>query len=267
MGDGYGWQLDYPYSSSFNQHSESNSLISNELKQPSIVDFIQPTQTINGITLPLDLEIKDCYCSDYKGFLFEMQVIQQLAQIPYIILDTNPTNYEGWKHQKHKRSYDISVTYKDGTKEYIECKYRKGGFRVYNCWYSDDWAPRDCNRYTTNNVEAIGYDNKRDIDAKDRVLSSVSETVVDISKKAVKIHKKLSDCNQLSSWNNLIDTIITSILDNSSKIINKLSNSKFRIRLESSLLGLKSSVKAKLAKSHLMITQLRKLRLYSLLAG
>jgi hypothetical protein len=250
MGDGYGWQLSYPYSSSFYQHKESTSSITEEPKQQSIVDFIQPTQTISGITLPLDLEIKDCYCSDYKGFLFEMQVIQQLAQIPYTILDTNPTNYEEWKHQKHKRSYDICVTYKDGTKEYIECKYRRGGFRVYNCWYTDDWAPRDCNRYTTNNVEAISYDNKRDIDAKDRELSSISETIVDISKKAVKIHKKLSDCNQLSSWNSLIGNIITDILDISSTIISKSSHFKFRIRLKTSLLKLKSSIGAKLSKSH-----------------
>jgi hypothetical protein len=208
------------------------------------------------ITLPSDLEIKDHYSSDYKGFLFEMQVIQQLMIIPHIILDTNPTDYDDWKHLKHKRSYDICVTYCDKSKEFIECKYRKNGGKVYYSWYMDDWAPRDCNRYTTNNVEAISYSNKRDMDSKKRKLSSISETTVAISQKANKIHKKVVGCNQLSSWNNLLSNIINYFQGLSSNISSKISNFKLKVKLKNNSIKKLASVKYGLYKSTVFTKQI-----------
>jgi hypothetical protein len=217
------------------------------------------------LNYPLDYIIRDYYSGNYKGFLWEMQCRDILLNVPHITLETNPTNYEDWTHQKVKRSYDICVTYEDGSKEYIECKYRADGGKVYSSWYYDDWATRACNRFMTNNTEAINYHNKRDIDNKDRELSSLSETIVAISKKALKIHKKVVGCNQLSSWNCLISNIINDILEFSSKITRKIAEFGFKIRLKNCIFSLESSVKSRFYKSKLHLPLCLNMKLSSVL--
>jgi hypothetical protein len=250
MGDGIDW---HPYITSSCQYSFRCKITTSETIQQSIEYFSKQSTNEVIVNFPSDLEIKDSDTSDYKGFLHEMQCILALRNIQHVTLSTNPTNYYDWSHQKVKRSYDICVTYEDGSKDYIECKYRKNGYRVFGCWYSEDWAPRDCNIYMTNNTEAINYENKRDIDSKHRKLLSHSEVAIAISKKANRIHKKLLGCNQLSSWNSLRYNIINLIQVITSSIYSKIEASSLKVRLKSSLSDLKSSVKARLSKSYSIV--------------
>lgn len=184
--------------------------------------------------------------SNFKGFMWEMKCRAKLANIPHIIFEGNPTNYEDWKHEKNKRSYDICITFEDGSKKYYECKFRKEGGKVYPCWVERDWTPRECDVFLTNNTEAIGYDDRRDLEKEGKELSSLEEAFVNITNLAVKIHKKVIGCNQLSSWNSLITYIITRIRARTKEITSKVSILGLKIRLKDSLFKIKSFINARL---------------------
>jgi hypothetical protein len=240
VGDGFGWQLDYPYNSYPFCRDEEIKHQAPKNKQISLTNYnntnISPKEEINKTT------------RNYKGYSFEINECRRaFVDIPNIVYQSNPTDYNEWLMNHSKNSYDATVTYPNGVIQKIEMKFVTNGVKIESSWFRRDWISRDADIIVTNNPNAIKFSDRRTAEKLGIKIMSVSEAKVYISKK---IYKMLHP-NQLSSWNSLIDTIIIGILDSSSKIIIKLSHFKFRIRLKTSLLELKSSFGARLSNCNL----------------
>ena len=194
---------------------------------------------------PNVLEYKDD-TRNFKGYWFEIMVCKrELASIPNIRYNCNPSAYNDWLQNHSKNSFDAVVTYSNGTSENLEMKSVSDGVKIQSSWFRRDWLTRDAKIIVTNNPTAISYRDKRIAEKLGKKILSVSEAKVYISNKIYKILHP----NQLSSWNSLITNIINNILEFSSKINSKIVKLGFKIRFKNCLSGLKSSVKARFSKS------------------
>lgn len=167
------------------------------------------------VSCPSNLEVSSVKTVDgkledtrnFKGYWFEMKCKPIMEAVPHIKYECNPTCYEDWKHQQANNplGYDGVITLPNGDKVHLEMKYRQDGEKVYHNWFDRDWLPRDADIYVTNNVEAISYRDKRNLDSKSKKLMYPSEAVAYIRGL---VHKILHP-NQYVYWNSLITKIIT----------------------------------------------------------
>jgi len=120
--------------------------------------------------------------ANFKGYYFEIEVVKPIIEaIPNIKYECNPTNYNDWKQNHNRNSYDGVVTLPDGKKIHLEMKLRMGN-RVYHSWFLENWLPREGDIIVTNNPSVISYQDKRSLDKKGVKLMSLSETEVYLGK-------------------------------------------------------------------------------------
>jgi len=179
---------------------------------------------------------------NFKGYYFEIfECKPMIDAIPNIKYECNPTNYEDWKRQHWKNPYDAVVTLPNGDKIHLEMKFRADGEKVYHNWFNRDWLTRDADIYVTNNVEAIGYWDKRTLNSKGKKLLSLSEAAAYISG----LMYRILHPNQYVYWNSLITKIITIIRALFSEITSEFNVLRVKVRLKGGLLGDKTSVRAR----------------------
>jgi hypothetical protein len=185
---------------------------------------------------------------NFKGYWFEIMVCKpKFEAIPSTKYECNPSSYEYWKHLQGNNpiGYDAVITLPNGKQLRLEFKFRAEGGIVYHNWFMRDWLPRDADIYVTNNVEAISYNDKRELETKGKKLMSLSEAVVYISRL---VHNILHP-NQYVYWNSLITNIISKICSRTIKITSKMINLKLKIKLKISLFSFVASVKSGLSIS------------------
>lgn len=206
----------------------------------------------------------DADSSNYKGYCWEMRCREEFLSIPSLLYEGNPTDWAEWKSLQGNNplGYDAVITLPNGDKITLELKYRQEGGKVYHCWFVEDWLPRAADIYVTNNVDAIGCEDRNSLEREGKKLMSLSEAEAHIKElvwKQTHSEEEMErrniefkenylrelgwktmgklDCkvitiegNQLSNWNSYIQSIIGTIKSKITICLSKLANSALKIR-------------------------------------
>jgi len=115
-----------------------------------------------------------------KGFWYEM-LVQSLLDVNDAQYTGNSALYHDWEASQVK-GYDISLSLSslDGKVKRVECKFLLGP--IYHSWFVRDWLSRDADIYVTNDVYAVPYACRRELQKKGKKLLSTTEFIMHIQK-------------------------------------------------------------------------------------